>query len=210
MYYAATEMEARQCSASPVGGGWRGQLGRSGGGVPGRGGQSRHHRHPRAEPGGEHVAVLGRPDRRRPPHRGTNEHQNHQRSTVSEIPHRRRESPGADGEATWCPAPRCSPSSVPTPPRSGCRGARRSTTVGSCVPIDPLADQHLDGRWEAFGPPTAAVRDQLTPACSPSAISGRVRPSGSPRPSAKDRPRSARSTSTWPSIVTPELQTPQP
>ena len=179
----------------------RRQLGRPGGDVPRREGLvGVRRRAPTA--GGDDVELPRRPHRRPPPRPG---------------PRRARPSPRSHGEPTLraghastrrrqdrstSTARRCSRSSAPSRTARGST-ASPSTSTASCSPTAPSTHDALGDGVVRAGPPPAAATRRAGPACSPSATSGRARPSGSPRPSARARPRSARCTSTSPSPSTP-------
>ena len=142
VYYAATTIEARECARVPRRGRRRRQLGGPGRGVPRRVGQPGHRRHPRARPEREHVPLPRRPASRRT---SGSTYEPTRRSPVSTATRRSARSVWPARTATRrCRASRCSPSSAPTRPRTGCRDARPSTNAVSCSPTDPSSDEHLD------------------------------------------------------------------
>ena len=176
----------------------RRQLGRAGRGVPRRRGQPGHRRHPGPGPRGEHVALPGRPDRSPRAHHGADQHEDHRASTATQTLSGVRVS-GPDGEATF-PCVALFSFIGADPASDWLSGCAALDDRGFVLTDRSLAAEHLDERWETLAGHRCRSRP-ATPACSPSATSAPARPSGSPPRSAKGRPRSARSTNTWPSAT---------
>ena len=169
VYYAATEIEARECAASPVvvvgGGNSAGQaavfLAESGSPVTVviRG----------ADLSAEHVPLSRRPDRGPRPHRGASQQQRSPASTATQtltLGPRRRRGRRRDAVLRRAVLVHRRRSGL----ASGCRGAPRSTTTASCSPTDRSRPSiSTSGGTRSAGDRFRSRR--AIPGCSPSATS---------------------------------------
>ena len=135
----------------------------------------RHLRHPRARPQRQHVPLPRRPHRGAPRIDGAGQQHVTALDGDDALQQRARDRPGRGTVRSRASA--CSRSSAPSPPRTGCRAARRSTSHGFVLTDRSLDAEHLDDGGSCWTGSRSPSRPAI-PGCSPSATFGRARRSG--------------------------------